>query len=84
MAREVAPTNQWPARGVVGGVGTILQRLYPAQDYDSDVWGWTEVESEAEGIVGASSGVLGVDDATVTGGAMVFDYSGAIAALVTS
>lgn len=85
--RSVAPSNQWPVKGGKGADGIYAARpmlLYPAQDYDSGVWGWTEFASEAEGIVDVEDGVLGVDDSTTVGGARVMNFDGAIAALVTS
>jgi hypothetical protein len=83
MARDTAPTNQWKELNAekVAGRGA---RAYPGEDA-SGVWGWTDREDEAEGMIGTSGGVLGVDDSTTTGGARVVAMDGVVAfATVTS
>lgn len=78
MAREIAPTNQWPEQHPQK-VGGRAGRLYPVLD-PSGVWGWTDRASEAGGITVLESGVLGADDYQTAGGLRVFGL-GAVAPL---
>jgi hypothetical protein len=75
MAEPVGSTNQWrePFPEKIAGRVTLL---YPA--VEDGVWGWTEVKSEAEGIIDVDPAdmVAGVDDAATTGGARVFALGG--------
>lgn len=73
MSRAVAPINQWP-EPYPGKTASRMVRLYPT--LEGDLWGWTDVAADADGIVVVESGVLGVDDSTVVGGLRVLGLPG--------
>lgn len=64
--------------------GNRSTRLYPMFDAGLGMWGWTEVPGEAGGIINASGGVLGVDNTTTVGGAVVRRTPAGVVSVITT